>query len=424
MSFILTKRAESPNYYVVYKCPVTGEYGTKKSTGVSDRKQAEKIAYQWLYKGLPKHKRTPPGDAITDSIKYTDLTIDDAQSIIDVLIRKNLIVSAIFRNTKADMLLIDYLNEFWDIDKSNYIKERQRKHHKLSARYITKQTGAIKNYWEPYFKDMKLGSITREDINNFIDHMGNLTSPASMNGKNCIIKAGTVPLRWAFNNDYIAKDITQNLTFYSGVHKKREILTPELVIEIFKAPWENDVSKLANLLAMCTGMRAGEILGLRIQDLGEDRLHIRHSWSYDDGLKTPKNGESRIAEIVFPHLMNALVAQAKSNPHNDGLEGHIFYSILPGRPMDSKSWLRDLREICRKIGIQDPSWVTFHGWRHFYTTYMHGNVKDRVLQMATGHKCHAMLEHYANHEREIDTTELRIAQKEVFAPILAEALSW
>ena len=28
---------------------MTGKYGTKKSTGTSDRKLAEKIAYEWLF---------------------------------------------------------------------------------------------------------------------------------------------------------------------------------------------------------------------------------------------------------------------------------------------------------------------------------------------------------------------------------------
>jgi integrase len=99
---------------------------------------------------------------------------------------------------------------------------------------------------------------------------------------------------------------------------------------------EKPDSKLANLLAMCTGLRAGEIQGLRIQDLGQNCLYIRHSWNYDDGLKPPKNNEQRTAEIVFPELMGALIDQSNSNPYDEGLEGYVFWASIPGKPIESK----------------------------------------------------------------------------------------
>jgi len=170
-----------------------------------------------------------------------------------------------------------------------------RKEHGIHQRYITKQYGAIKNYWKPFFKDKKLGSLTRNDINAFIDWMAASPTPTSLPGKNVVIKAGTMALRWAYRNEIIEKDITDGIILFSGENKRREILTPELAAAIFQRPWKNQTSKLANLLAMCTGLRAGEIQGLRKQDLGQNCLYIRHSWNYDDGLKPPKNNEQRTA---------------------------------------------------------------------------------------------------------------------------------
>ena len=57
--------------------------------------------------------------------------------------------------------------------------------------------------------------------------------------------------------------------YFSGTKGKREILTPELAMALFREPWRNETSKLANLLAMCTGLRAGEIQALRKKTLGE-----------------------------------------------------------------------------------------------------------------------------------------------------------
>ena len=36
---------------------------------------------------------------------------------------------------------------------------------------------------------------------------------------------------------------------------KKDILRPDTIIKVFEAPWENDMNRLANLLAMYTGMR-------------------------------------------------------------------------------------------------------------------------------------------------------------------------
>lgn len=81
--------------------------------------------------------------------------------------------------------------------------------------------------------------------------------------------------------------------------KKREILTLEQAAAVFAADWENDVAKLANAVAFYTGMRAGEVAALRFEDIGVDRLYVRHSWRSSEGLKECKNGEER--EVLFLH---------------------------------------------------------------------------------------------------------------------------
>ncbi len=327
--FVLTKRGDLPNFYVCFKNPLTGKYGTKRSTGTSDRKLAEKIAYQWLFEESKKDTNNLVAKNIIEAIKFADLSLEDSKAIVDLLQAKGLLVSAVVRNDKADIPLIPFLENFWTRESSPYIRERMRKEHGIHQRYITKQYGAIKNYWKPFFKDKKLGSLTRDDINAFIDWMAVSPTPTSLPGKNVVIKAGTMALRWAYRNEIIGKDITDGIILFSGENKRREILTPELAAAIFQRPWKNQTSKLANLLAMCTGLRAGEIQGLRRQDLGQNCLYIRHSWNYDDGLKPPKNNEQRTAEIVFPELMGALIDQSNSNPYDEGLEGYVFWASIP-----------------------------------------------------------------------------------------------
>ena len=49
--------------------------------------------------------------------------------------------------------------------------------------------------------------------------------------------------------------------------------------------------------AMHTGMRAGGIQALTVDDLGEDKIYVRRSWSKSNVVKTAKNALSR---FLFP----------------------------------------------------------------------------------------------------------------------------
>lgn len=66
------------------------------------------------------------------------------------IVQKKLLVSAIFKNDRADIPFSTFLKNFWDYDNSPYIREKLRKKHSIHKRYVGRQSGAIKNYWKPY----------------------------------------------------------------------------------------------------------------------------------------------------------------------------------------------------------------------------------------------------------------------------------
>jgi integrase len=70
---------------------------------------------------------------------------------------------------------------------------------------------------------------------------------------------------------------------YSGDTPERHILTPELAQAVFKVHWPDYRAKLANMPAMVTGMRQGEILALQVRDIGKDRIYVKHGWNYLEG---------------------------------------------------------------------------------------------------------------------------------------------
>lgn len=170
-----------------------------------------------------------------------------------------------------------------------------------------------------------------------------------------------IPMKWALYNDLTEINCFDGIIKCSIKSKTRTILTLEQAAAVFSTSWENDSAKLANELAFYTGMRQGEIAALQVQDIGVDRIYIRHSWSKYDGLKETKTNECR--EIKIPtKLREALIFQASLNPHNEGLKGFIFFGLKPSQPTDPKNWLKYLHRALESIGYSNPKEICFHAW--------------------------------------------------------------
>ena len=177
------------------------------------------------------------------------------------------------------------------------------------------------------------------------------------------------------------------------------------------------------MLAMVTGLRAGEIQSLQIHDLGQDCLYIRHSWNAKDGQKTVKNNEPRVVEVPFPGIMIDLIEMANKNLHGYSMDSFIFWAEKSSnKPMEQEIFLRDLRDALVKTGMnkETAKVYSFHGWRHFFTSYMFDRVNDKLLRQQTGHKEISMLRHYSNHRIAGDRERIQNAQIESFGWLLPD----
>lgn len=251
--------------------------------------------------------------------------------------------------------------------------------------------------------------------------MGGMDLSASR--KNCIIKAGTKPLRWAFSKGLIDKDPTRGHIMFSSDETEQNILTPSVAAAIFRTDWKDNRVKLANMLASVTGMRSGEILALRLQDLGQDCLYVRSSWNNADKIKSTKNNKARTVEISFPDLMTGLFEQVKKNPWGVTPNSFVFWSESnANRPMQPDLFVDGLRDALKQIGFDDEEakQYVFHGWRHFYTSYMIKKLDNKLLKSQTGHLTDEMITHYANHRTEGNREFIREQEREVFAGLLPE----
>jgi integrase len=419
--FSVFKRSNRPFYYVSYK-DANGKLLSPVSTKKTGEKEAMQIAFEWLRDGIPKKNAVMTVNDL--SLKDIVRKVNDgekAKILMAELRRLGFVKSYIVNDTPEAKDFVSFLKTFWDWDTSPYTKEKLRKNHGIHKRHCSNQSGAIKLYWEPFFQERFLGEITANDIDAFINYMGDMDVSAGR--KNSVIKAGTKPLRWAFSKGFIGIDPTRGHILFSEEVGKREILSPTVASLVFRADWDDARVKLANMLAAVTGMRNGEILALRFQDLGPDCIYVNGSWNRADGLKLPKNNKTRTVEIPFPDLMSGLIELVKQNPWGITPDSFVFWSVNKiNVPMDGKSFVSGLREALQQIGFakDEISKYSFHAWRHFYTSYMIKKLDRKLLKGQTGHLTDEMLTHYSDHETEGDREIIRATQIEIFAGLIPE----
>ena len=417
--FSVFKRADRPSYLVSFKDD-DGKYLPPLSTKKKTEEEALQVAFRWLKEGIPQKQTTVQDLSLKNAARKIN-SENEAKIIIDELKRSGLVKTFVLSNTEQADDFISFLKTFWDWDISPYINEKLRKSHGIHKMHCLKQKQGIARYWEPFFKGRFLGDITAKDIDAFINHMGTLDISASR--KNVVIMAGTKPLRWAFSKGKIEADPTRGHILFSKEERKRNILTPTAAAAVFRTVWNDERAKLANMLASVTGMRSGEILALRFQDLGPDCLYVRSSWNRADKTKLPKNNEMRTVEIPFPDLMNSLIEQAKQNPWGTSPDSFVFWSEYGNDiPMRGQRFVGELRKALMQVGFSkdEAARYDFHCWRHFYTSYLMGKLDKKLLKSQTGHKTDVMLAHYSNHETEGDREIIQSKQIETFAGLLPE----
>lgn len=163
------------------------------------------------------------------------------------------------------------------------------------------------------------------------------------------------------------------------------------------------------MLARATGMRQGEILALRISDIGLDRVFVNHSWSSHDGLKTPKNGKTRVVP-VGQKTMRVLreFMDNGGNPFQNDPERFIFFSSVKDKPMEPTLLTKCLYEALERLDppitaeIRKERNIVFHSWRHFAAKFLASHADQETGMLVTGHETEAIFAEYSDHKTAAD----------------------
>jgi integrase len=450
--------------YVQFVDQATKKCLSALSTGKTNRDEALIIVYEWLKNGIPKKELSKPRPVIEEltisqiltALKNVALTSQDLDKMEKILKDQGVIAAIVKKNSPSSQLFVDFLDKFWDYEKSPYIEEKNSHKKKVTRGYVTLFHNRFASYWKPYFEGRILESITKQDLKKFAIHVAKTNEHLSSQTLKHILQVGVYALQWAYANEVISTNPTIGLLkeYAASDHKDRGVLTPEEATKLFSMKWKNELCFFVNILAMTTGMRVGEILALKMENIGEEYIHVEHSYSMTDGLKGTKTKKARVIPIL-PGVRDALRQIGSKNPHGNGF---IFYTTTPDAPMKSSSPLTNLKHMLIKMRIGDKMaefelkkgdskeerarkkedkskevaeakayWkernVIFHSWRHFYAARMTDKLEARKVMLATGHKTEAVFKKYSDHGLESDLVEVAETSGKLFGVLLPESLS-
>lgn len=395
----------------------TGKYMPAISLGTSNKKEALKIVIDWLKNGIPDKGQIQDIEArdyVFNLIKSDTFTLEQAEDVINLLKLRGFLSEDVQLKNASTPLLKDYVSDFWNFEKSLYVKEKKLQGEKIGYAHCKNMLQLARKHAFPVLGDKHLSELSVEKINAFLLSCQDkgLASRTVNNISVSVVK----PLKFAYEKKIIKENFNIALYKFSLPGKERGILTREEVHRLFAEKWPDKKSYLASLLASQTGARIGEIQALRKEDIGLDRLFIRHSWSDIEGLKSTKTGDSRIVPLM-PEMRKALLdlVESEANPWRLSENPFIFWSCHPEKPIHRHTLNDAFKEALEHIGIAETERkernIVFHSWRHYVATYLANNAKKRTGMGITGHKDERTFDGYSDHEVGTDFDEKMEALK-------------
>ena len=146
-----------------------------------------------------------------------------------------------------------------------------------------------------------------------------------------------------------------------------------------------------------------------VDDAG-DMIHVRHSWSEIDKLKSIKNTDTR--NIPVDHLTAVqLMNQARLNPEFSEMS-YVFYAPHNPKEPFSPSYYADVfYKALEQIGVSDEERkdrnMFFYSLRHFCATILAQRADMKTVQSIMGHRTEKMSEHYSDHESQEKIDNMR-----------------
>jgi integrase len=168
-------------------------------------------------------------------------------------------------------------------------------------------------------------------------------------------------------------------------------VTPAEVAALLSAA-SGDRLEALYVTAVHTGLRRGELLGLKWTDINLDArtLSVQRSLDKDGTFNAPKRSKSRRTVTLTPQAAEALKGH-RAHQNEEGLrlgslweDRDLVFPNRRGKPMNADNlYHRDFKPLLQRAGL---SGFTFHSLRHTCATLLLAkNVNPKIVSELLGH---------------------------------------
>ena len=273
----------------------------------------------------------------------------------------------------------------------------------LKPKSFQKYEGIYRNYIQgTQLGEVKLKNLRATHIQQYYNKLLDIDNKpvSTVKGLNTRLKPC---LAEAENQGYIQKNYCKMVTLpKDNTTKEIKVLSPDQQKLFIKAIKGHNLEVLF-LVALSTGLRLGEILGLKWRDIDFNNGTLTVNRTIQRITEISKDGkrESKIIEqipktknsirtIPIPQNILSRLKDHKLEQNKSKLKlgdlyfnnDYVFCNSL-GYTIDDKKPGRNLKSILNKLDIEP---IKFHGLRHTYATRLfEANVPPKTVQVLMGH---------------------------------------
>lgn len=252
--------------------------------------------------------------------------------------------------------------------------------HNLRPRTYISHAGYVRNHIVPELGEIKLESLRPDQVQAFYTKkLESGLSPRTVQYIHSVLrKTLDQALRWGM----VTRNVCDLVDAPRPVRKAPEIWNAEQ-IKLFLEAVKNHKYYPIYVMAIYTGMRQSEILGLRKIDIDLDNgiVHVQQQvqWVRGQGfvIMDVKTEKSKRPIVLPATALEVMSEHLKSAP------GELAFTASTGNPVYSNSLYRHFKNTIKKLELPD---VNFHSLRHFHASaLLVAGVHPKVVQERLGH---------------------------------------
>lgn len=252
----------------------------------------------------------------------------------------------------------------------------------------------VKNQVKPFIGGKQIASLTTADMQKFYNKIkkegrvrehpihGKTLADSMVRGVHMMLHEA---LDTAVKERLIAKNPTNGTTVPKCNYPEKQILGDDQLETFLKAIKGHEYWCDFFYVEVMTGLRRGEICGLKWQDINfeENKLQVKRSVSVKKGGGV-SIGETKTETGVRCIQMPPSVADVLQNRIQTAITEWVFPNFMhPEQPISPATAYRKLKIILKHAGLP---LIRFHDLRHTFATHAtHGGVDPKTLAGILGH---------------------------------------